>query len=399
MTSKRLKVSIIYFVVVILTLLMRVASALDIYSALGIDDADAFWSCTIQIVIFGVVPFVMYVLWVAGKEDKLLPYFPAKQKKKDEENDADCESVVDAEYARDDQPATAEFSASAALDSDAQQYQSNEVANEVAEVAEPAKEKKGQKVARACKALLHDFGFKKISFKGAVSMVVLAVCMIIIGSGVSMLWQAILSLMGYTHSSSDTQYSSIWVLVEELVLVAVLPGFFEEFSHRGLLFAGFKETGWKFVLLSALFFSLMHQNIVQTGYTFVDGISMALVMYYTGSIWPSMFMHFLNNAWSVFIGYVSDNGGVFSFIIQAGDWLYSSLGGLIVCVLAVLIATGLAVFMFWILRNEAVKNGRIDSKPFKNTNAYPLAHDLLFWLIVAVGVAATTFSFVWGILR
>lgn len=403
MTSKRLKVSIIYFVVVVLTLLMRVASALDIYSALGIEDADAFWSCMIQIVIFGVVPFVMYVFWVAGREDKFLPYFP---KRKADEEECEEESAVDTEYLRDNQPVTTELFSSDNLIEDAQQNQSNEIAEtaisetpQQKQSNEIAEEKKGQKAAATIKNLLHDFGFKKISAKSAIGMVVLAVCMIIIGSAVSMLWQMVLSLLGYTHLSSDTQYDSIWVLVEELVLVAVLPGFFEEFSHRGLLFAGFKETGWKFVVLSALFFSLMHQNIVQTGYTFVDGISMALVMYYTGSIWPSMFMHFLNNAWAVFIGYVADNGGAFSFILIAEDWLYSSVGGLVVCVLAVLLAAVLAVAIFWILRNEAVKKGRIDSKPFKDTKTYPLVQDLLFWLIVAVGVVATTFSLVWGILR
>ena len=39
--TKRLNVGITYFIVVLLTLLLRVASALDIYSALGVEDADA----------------------------------------------------------------------------------------------------------------------------------------------------------------------------------------------------------------------------------------------------------------------------------------------------------------------------------------------------------------------
>lgn len=47
--SKRKSVGIIYFVVIMLTLVMRVASALDIYSALGIDDSDVLWTCTVQI--------------------------------------------------------------------------------------------------------------------------------------------------------------------------------------------------------------------------------------------------------------------------------------------------------------------------------------------------------------
>ena len=442
MTSKRLKVSIIYFVVVLLTLLMRVASALDIYSALGIEDEEAFWSCMIQIVIFGIVPACLYLVFVAGKPDKLLSYFPMRKLKKrkgdfEEPEKAEEFSFASTEYQREtvldvvdedvvaDNSLSGDVAADSSLSEDVQQNKSNEVAevaevaegdetstnslsgdvqqnksNEVAEVAEGAdREKKGEKAIVAFKALFGDFGFKKVSGRDALRTLVLAICMIVLGSAVSMLWQMILSLTGYTRSSSHTHYSDILVLLEEFVLVAILPGFFEEFTHRGLLSAGYKECGWKFVVLSALFFSLMHQNITQTGYTFTDGLMMALVMYYTGSIWPSMFMHFLNNAWSVFMGYVADTGGVFEFLAVAENWLYSTVGGLIVIVFAVLVCSALVVLMFWRMRNEAVKKARIDDRPFKDTLAYPLVKDFMFWLIVAVGVAATTFSFVWGIIR
>ena len=442
MTSKRLKVSIIYFVVVLLTLLMRVASALDIYSALGIEDEEAFWSCMIQIVIFGIVPACLYLVFVAGKPDKLLSYFPMRKLKKrkgdfEEPEKAEEFSFASTEYQREtvldvvdedvvaDNSLSGDVAADSSLSEDVQQNKSNEVAevaevaegdetstnslsgdvqqnksNEVAEVAEGAdREKKGEKAIVAFKALFGDFGFKKVSGRDALRTLVLAICMIVLGSAVSMLWQMILSLTGYTRSSSHTHYSDILVLLEEFVLVAILPGFFEEFTHRGLLSAGYKECGWKFVVLSALFFSLMHQNITQTGYTFTDGLMMALVMYYTGSIWPSMFMHFLNNAWSVFMGYVADTGGVFEFLAVAENWLYSTVGGFIVIVFAVLVCSALVVLMFWRMRNEAVKKARIDDRPFKDTLAYPLVKDFMFWLIVAVGVAATTFSFVWGIIR
>lgn len=418
MTSKRLKVSIIYFVVVLLTLLMRVASALDIYSALGIEDEEAFWSCMIQIVIFGIVPACLYLVFVAGKPDKLLSYFPMRKPKKrkgdsEESEKAEEFSFASTEYQREtvldgvdedgvdedviaDNSLSGDVVADSSLSEDVQQNNSNEVA-EVAEVAD--REKKGEKAIVAFKALFGDFGFKKVSGRDALRTLVLAICMIVLGSAVSMLWQMILSLTGYTRSSSHMHYSDILVLLEEFVLVAILPGFFEEFTHRGLLSAGYKECGWKFVVLSALFFSLMHQNITQTGYTFTDGLMMALVMYYTGSIWPSMFMHFLNNAWSVFMGYVADTGGVFEFLAVAENWLYSTVGGFIVIVFAVLVCSALVVLMFWRMRNEAVKKARIDDRPFKDTLAYPLVKDFMFWLIVAVGIAATTFSFVWGIIR
>ncbi len=416
MTSKRLKVSIIYFVVVVLTLLFRIASALDIYSALGIENDDAFWSCIIQIVIFGAIPFCLYMIFVAGKEDRLLPYFPVKATKNKVDNDEQEDKIqnteqsaflaVEREYVREQEvPQVPQDNLSNVTEN--VDSQENVAPAEDAQEAEPAQNMQDastpktnkQKAKEAFSAFVHDFGFKKVSLKNALFTVVLAVCMIIIGSAISFLWQAILSLIGYTAIPSQTEYDGLGSLFLQLFLVAVLPGLFEEFSHRGLLFAGYKESGWKFVLLSALYFSLMHQNIRQTGYTFVDGLAMALAMYYTGSIWPGVFMHFLNNAWSVFLGYVSDVGGAFGFIISIDNWLYSTIGGLIVCVCVVLLAIIFASLVFLAMRKDAVKKGRISDNPFEKAKAYSLTRDLMFWLTVAVGVVATVFSLVWGIGR
>lgn len=388
MTSKRFKVSLIYFVVVILTLLFRVASALDIYSLLGVQDDDAFWSCIVQIVIFGVVPFVMYLFMVAARVDKFLPYFPYKEKKEEEKKSDEIEVVFD-DAALAPQSETSEI----AVDENVAAPQPEPIE------AEGETESKKKKASKMLKGLFADFGFKKVSLKSALCTIVLAICMTILGTAVSVVWQTVLSLFGYTRVPSRTDYNSLGVLFKELVLVAVLPGFFEEFSHRGLISAGYKQTGWKFVVLSATLFALMHQNIVQTGYTFVDGLAMALVMYYTGSIWPSMFMHFFNNAWSVFLGYVGQNGGVFAFINVIDNWLFSTVLGLLVCLLVVFLAIGLTVLMFVVLRKEAVKKGRIDEKPFAKTKTMPIALEAVNWLTVIVGVAATTFSLVWGIMR
>ncbi|MBR4801111.1 MAG: CPBP family intramembrane metalloprotease [Clostridia bacterium] len=404
MSNKRFKVSIIYFVVVILTLLMRVASALDIYSALGIDDADAFWSCMVQIVIFGVVPFVMYLLMVAGREERFLPYFPRRKKKEKKQDEQQSEQQDEIARIFEDQDL-----APVVQEQDFQTvgFETEFATQEEASEATPADlisteqkpESKAAKFGKKLKALFKDFGFKRVSFSDSLRTIVLAVCMVIIGTGVSVVWQTVLSLIGYTRVSSHTDYDNLVILFKELALVAVLPGLFEEFSHRGLLYAGYKETGWKFVLISSMFFSLMHQNIVQTGYTFVDGVAMALVMYYTGSIWPGMFMHFFNNFWSVLLGYVEQNGGALAFINTIYDWLFSTVLGLLVGILAVLVAIALAVIMLVFMRRAAVKKGRIDSKPFKNTMAYPVLAELMFWLTIAVGVAATAFSFVWGMIR
>ena len=66
--TKRNSIGFIYFAVVVATLLLRIASSLDVYSALGVDNSDAFYSCMVQIMIFGVMPVSLYLLTVGRRE-------------------------------------------------------------------------------------------------------------------------------------------------------------------------------------------------------------------------------------------------------------------------------------------------------------------------------------------
>lgn len=318
--TKRNSVGFIYFAIVIASLMLRIASSLDIYSALGVSDTDAFYSCVVQILIFGVMTFALYFLTV-GRREGLQTF-----------------SV--------------------------------------------------------------DFGVKSVSGRNCLRVLVLAICMIVVSMGISYVWQTVLGFIGYTRVPSSTDYSSIGVLIRELALVALLPATFEEISHRGLIYAGYRECGWKFVLISAIYFSLMHQNITQTGYTFFAGAAMALAMYYTGSIFPGMFMHFLNNAVSVISGYTSQNGGIFAFMNIVENWLTGTPVGLVVGVLLVIVCLAVMVLMYIRMRNDAVKNQIIGGEPFEiSSDVKPLRKDIPFILIVTLGVGATLFSLVWGLLR
>lgn len=320
--TRRSYVSWTYFAVIICTLLLRVASALDIYSALGISDSDAFFSCVVQLAIFGFISLLGYCLGVRLNKE------------------------------------------------------------------EP-------------KAALQAFGVKRMSLVGWLLLVPICICAIVVSTGISYVWQIALRMIGFTHISSSTDYSSIGVLFKELALVALLPGIFEELAHRGLLYAGYKECKWQYVIVSGVLFSLMHQNIVQTGYTFFFGTTLALITYYTGSIWGGVLIHFANNAWSVIQGYASQNGGALNFINVATDWIYDSIFGLLVAALAVIVCAVVLVLCLYALRKQAVKREWLAPKPFDrmDENVKPLYKDIPFILTVLVGICATAFSFVWGMTR
>lgn len=92
-------------------------------------------------------------------------------------------------------------------------------------------------------------------------------------------------------------------------LMAVYGPFCEEITFRGLMFNGYKKRGSLFgaVILSALTFGLMHMNFNQIPYAFVIGILLALLVEVTGSIWSSLLYHFIFNAQSVCLLYLSSN--------------------------------------------------------------------------------------------
>ncbi|MBQ6365897.1 MAG: CPBP family intramembrane metalloprotease [Oscillospiraceae bacterium] len=79
--------------------------------------------------------------------------------------------------------------------------------------------------------------------------------------------------------------------------VAIIPAFFEEFVLRGGMLNSYSGTGRlrASVLLTAFLFGLMHMNPTQFFYAFAIGIVLGLLFVLTGSIWPGILFHFLNN--------------------------------------------------------------------------------------------------------
>ena len=81
-----------------------------------------------------------------------------------------------------------------------------------------------------------------------------------------------------------------------ILFLAIIPAFSEEFVFRGVFFHGYRSHGfWKAALVSGLIFGLMHLNFNQFSYGFALGVIFAAVVEASGSIYASMVMHFLIN--------------------------------------------------------------------------------------------------------
>lgn len=158
------------------------------------------------------------------------------------------------------------------------------------------------------------------------------------------LWSAFLSVIGYHGASvSMPQYSNVGIYFLSLFVMAILPALGEELLMRGAVLPGLSTRNvWFGVLMSGLFFSLMHANPVQTVHQFGLGVVLALVLILSGSIWAGVIVHFFNNFISITLT---------AYIPQV-DEIYAELGaynwltGIASVVVGVLLLVTLLYFFY-----------------------------------------------------
>jgi uncharacterized protein len=82
------------------------------------------------------------------------------------------------------------------------------------------------------------------------------------------------------------------------VTIALLAPLLEELIFRGVILDGFlkRYDPWKAILWSSFFFAVAHFNPWQFVSAFALGILIGWLYWKTRSLWPGIFVHFLNNA-------------------------------------------------------------------------------------------------------
>ena len=156
------------------------------------------------------------------------------------------------------------------------------------------------------KESLNHCGLKKISSKMVLISIALGFVLYFINSYVADAFYGLISFFGYESlSSSTTTTLNYSTLLKELVLSCILPGFCEEFLHRGImLHANKKHANTKFCLIiSSILFGLTHLNICQFFYATILGVLMGYVSLVADSIVPSIIIHFMNNFLSNYFFY------------------------------------------------------------------------------------------------
>lgn len=149
-------------------------------------------------------------------------------------------------------------------------------------------------------------------------------------------YSAVMQSIGIpTDMSSLPKDGSLVSQICYFVILAVLPAFAEEFAFRGVTLQLLRPYGEAFAVIGSAFaFGVMHGTVIQIPFAFAGGLFFGYIAVRTGSIWPSVLLHFLNNALSYFQELIQDHSAEFvyqqtSTVLLYALFLVATVGGLL----------------------------------------------------------------------
>lgn len=176
--------------------------------------------------------------------------------------------------------------------------------------------------------------------------------------------------------SSMPTSDSAFGMILFIVVMAVLPALSEEFVFRGA-FVGFaRNLGTAAVCLSSgALFALMHMNVHQMLNAFLVGALLALVTLRSGSVWPAVLIHFLNNLTTIVLELLTESLKIPSLFwgFTVLDVVLAVLGGA-VCALA--------------LRTYLRRRSAVEVVYREGMAPLPVGGRLELWLAAGPGVLA-----------
>ncbi len=144
---------------------------------------------------------------------------------------------------------------------------------------------------------------------------------------------------------------NFWV---DFLCVSIMAPFFEEWLCRGMILRGLLNSrkaspAWA-IVISALFFALIHMNPWQAIPAFILGCLFGYVYYKTGSLKLTMLMHFTNNTMALIIGQIPEwaEADNWQDILGSRYWAYFVLA---------LVVLGLVILAFRRIKPRSPQGG------------------------------------------
>ena len=166
--------------------------------------------------------------------------------------------------------------------------------------------------------------------------------------------ETILKMLEDTASDLTQQMlevDTVWGLLGNLLVIALIPAIGEELTFRSVLQQSLTKrcNVHVAVFLSAFIFSFIHFQFYGFLPRMFLGLLLGYLFYYTGSIWTTILMHFINNGTAVVMGYLQYKG--YTDI----DWEHFGSTSNIAVLIASLVVT---VGFIWLVAKKQYNYGR-----------------------------------------
>jgi Predicted metal-dependent membrane protease len=113
----------------------------------------------------------------------------------------------------------------------------------------------------------------------------------------------------------------------QVMLAVILAPLVEELCFRGIVYNRLRKnlSLWPSVIIQAVFFGIIHLNMLQFLYATIVGIVFGLMYHKTKSIWAVIIGHMLFNLTSIIVGLLYEIGDVFGYIFLIMYFAFSIL--------------------------------------------------------------------------
>lgn len=257
------------------------------------------------------------------------------------------------------------------------------------------------------KSVFEFSGYRKCSIWVCLLSFLLGIFVIGVSYALSMIWQILLIILGYTPSGGSSalpeQFNPLFFILSVL-LTAVLPAICEEFTNRGGLLTVMRSSysKTKTIILIGLAFGLFHQFIGQFFYTAMFGALLAYLVLETQSVYPAIIVHFTNNFMSVYLDHASEynwviGGGFYDFIYDKMAESFTLLTSIVA--LICLAVFGLVAAIVIISRKTRKKDFYLELNTVQGETGVKMGiKDNVFFIgAIVVTAVSTLITFVFGL--
>lgn len=151
--------------------------------------------------------------------------------------------------------------------------------------------------------------YNKSDFRLALPLIMVGCAALMISNVVANVFCNTVKIFGIQPKMAESTYdNTIFGKIIFFIVVAIVPALIEEFAFRGVFLGALRKhcSDTAAILICAGVFGLIHGNLIQIPFAFMVGLILSYLVVKTGSIWPSVILHFINNGASVILTFITD---------------------------------------------------------------------------------------------